>query len=433
MAASEARILANRENAKLSTGPRTEAGKLQARRNALRHGLASTGVVLLPEDEARLAERRRAWGEVPRPADEVEVFLVERAVEHSVKLERASAVESASAVALVERADDAYEADVLRRLEAAEAEVRAWERIGAELAGRGTILRDGIDAMVRLLGLEADDGGRRVDFVELSLAASPTGGRDEATRMAAREAMGDLIGARLEERRRAVARIFEEIDGPEGRNLARAQTALDTGPAGALARRYEEADERGLMRMLDSLDRRRKAAAKSHQPPDIAPADRHSHESGNLGKLPNEPNGHPTIQDQNGSGNLGKLPNVPNGHPTIEDQNGSGNLGKLPNEPNGVEAGEHPDCSGALGKLPNEPNGEGSAQKPGGPGDLGKLPNEPNDLGAAERPSDLGDLGKLPNEPNGRGAGVVSIPIGAIGGNGAGFERIPAARSGVDS
>lgn len=39
MAASEAQIKANRENAKKSTGPRTEAGKSISRMNATRHGL----------------------------------------------------------------------------------------------------------------------------------------------------------------------------------------------------------------------------------------------------------------------------------------------------------------------------------------------------------------------------------------------------------
>jgi hypothetical protein len=37
------RVLANRENAKKSTGPRTSAGKFRAGRNALRHGLSSVG------------------------------------------------------------------------------------------------------------------------------------------------------------------------------------------------------------------------------------------------------------------------------------------------------------------------------------------------------------------------------------------------------
>ena len=43
MSTSEARILANRANALKSTGPRTEAGKLHARRNSLQHGLAEAG------------------------------------------------------------------------------------------------------------------------------------------------------------------------------------------------------------------------------------------------------------------------------------------------------------------------------------------------------------------------------------------------------
>jgi hypothetical protein len=39
--ASEKQIAANRRNAQRSTGPKTEAGKERASRNALCHGLAS--------------------------------------------------------------------------------------------------------------------------------------------------------------------------------------------------------------------------------------------------------------------------------------------------------------------------------------------------------------------------------------------------------
>jgi hypothetical protein len=38
---SERRLAANRRNAARSTGPRTQAGKIRSRRNALRHGLAA--------------------------------------------------------------------------------------------------------------------------------------------------------------------------------------------------------------------------------------------------------------------------------------------------------------------------------------------------------------------------------------------------------
>ena len=41
---------ANRRNALKSTGPRTEAGKLQSRRNAVRHGLMAETVIGSLED-----------------------------------------------------------------------------------------------------------------------------------------------------------------------------------------------------------------------------------------------------------------------------------------------------------------------------------------------------------------------------------------------
>src|SRR6516225_5004482 len=43
-------IDANRRNALRSTGPRTEAGKQQSRRNALRHGLTAETIIAALED-----------------------------------------------------------------------------------------------------------------------------------------------------------------------------------------------------------------------------------------------------------------------------------------------------------------------------------------------------------------------------------------------
>src|ERR1700761_1391396 len=43
-------IEANRRNAANSTGPKTKAGKLRSRRNALRHGLSAETVVEIVED-----------------------------------------------------------------------------------------------------------------------------------------------------------------------------------------------------------------------------------------------------------------------------------------------------------------------------------------------------------------------------------------------
>ena len=49
---SEAQLQANRNNAKHSTGPRTEAGKSRSRLNATRHGLTGQFFVLTEEDRA---------------------------------------------------------------------------------------------------------------------------------------------------------------------------------------------------------------------------------------------------------------------------------------------------------------------------------------------------------------------------------------------
>jgi len=48
----EKQIAANRENARLSTGPRTEAGKAAPSTNAVKHGLTGRFVILPGQQEA---------------------------------------------------------------------------------------------------------------------------------------------------------------------------------------------------------------------------------------------------------------------------------------------------------------------------------------------------------------------------------------------
>lgn len=50
--ASAAQVTANTANAKFSTGPKTDAGKDNAKRNAFKHGLTAATLVLSPEDMA---------------------------------------------------------------------------------------------------------------------------------------------------------------------------------------------------------------------------------------------------------------------------------------------------------------------------------------------------------------------------------------------
>lgn len=58
--ASERQIAANRLNARNSTGPRTEAGKKRASRNALRHGLASQALHVMDAERGEQLARQIA-------------------------------------------------------------------------------------------------------------------------------------------------------------------------------------------------------------------------------------------------------------------------------------------------------------------------------------------------------------------------------------
>ncbi len=96
MPSSEARIRANRENAKRSTGPKTEEGKAQSRRNALKHGLAGAGVVLPDKDAAEVERRTAVYAGELMPVGEVEMALVRRAALNSVRMERGADQQSAA-------------------------------------------------------------------------------------------------------------------------------------------------------------------------------------------------------------------------------------------------------------------------------------------------------------------------------------------------
>jgi len=106
-------IEANRLNALKSTGPRTEAGKQQSRRNALRHGLTAETVISALED----AEEYKAF-EAAITADydaqsAVERELVLRLASILWRLRRATTMETG----LFElQAEHAYECPQSRRL-----------------------------------------------------------------------------------------------------------------------------------------------------------------------------------------------------------------------------------------------------------------------------------------------------------------------------
>jgi hypothetical protein len=71
-------LAANRANSRSSTGPRTESGKSNSCRNALRHGILAKSVVLETDEQRReFGELVRSWSEEFSPEGLLEQFLVE--------------------------------------------------------------------------------------------------------------------------------------------------------------------------------------------------------------------------------------------------------------------------------------------------------------------------------------------------------------------
>jgi len=94
MMATEAQVVANRLNARKSTGPRTPDGKAAVAQNAVRHGLLAQQVVIRGEDPGEFEfYRDQMLGELS-PAGAMESMLAERVVGLAWRLRRAERIQA---------------------------------------------------------------------------------------------------------------------------------------------------------------------------------------------------------------------------------------------------------------------------------------------------------------------------------------------------
>jgi hypothetical protein len=101
--ASEAQVVANRSNARKSTGPRTPEGKTVVSQNAVKHGLLAEHAVVRGEDPGQFEfYRDQMLGELA-PAGQMESVLAERVVSLSWRLQRAERLQTAAFDALDEK------------------------------------------------------------------------------------------------------------------------------------------------------------------------------------------------------------------------------------------------------------------------------------------------------------------------------------------
>ena len=90
---SDKQIAANRSNALLSTGPRTEEGKRRSSLNAMRHGITGQVATMTDEDRAAHDAFSKALMQNLAPDGAMEVQLAQRIATDSWRLNRISAVE----------------------------------------------------------------------------------------------------------------------------------------------------------------------------------------------------------------------------------------------------------------------------------------------------------------------------------------------------
>ncbi|MHC4728914.1 MAG: hypothetical protein ACYS17_16990 [Planctomycetota bacterium] len=90
----EVQILANRRNAKKSTGPRTSKGKTAVSQNAVKHGLLARQTVTSSESQADFEFYRDRMLSELAPAGSMESMLAERIVSLSWRLKRANRIQA---------------------------------------------------------------------------------------------------------------------------------------------------------------------------------------------------------------------------------------------------------------------------------------------------------------------------------------------------
>ncbi len=89
-----AQIKANRNNAKKSTGPRTEEGKTRASKNALKHGLLARDTVLPGENPAEFDRQLSALEADIQPANSLEFELVRQIADSQWRMRRLTRLET---------------------------------------------------------------------------------------------------------------------------------------------------------------------------------------------------------------------------------------------------------------------------------------------------------------------------------------------------
>src|SRR5262249_7550193 len=111
----------NRENARKSTGPKSDEGKRKSRANALKHGLRAEVLPLPGEDPAKIAAREQAWNDYYQPDSPAAHHLVNECVRATLLADRCHTFHAAALAKQVSAAQELWDharEDEVERLKA---------------------------------------------------------------------------------------------------------------------------------------------------------------------------------------------------------------------------------------------------------------------------------------------------------------------------
>lgn len=273
---SDRKRAANRANALKSTGPKSDAGKARASRNALRHGMrSSTG--MLPDTLApALQEATARWIDELRPEGQAEIALVKQAAHASVCMGWLSEQQVATITRQVRRAgeiwDDRqaraaleesklldsepeYAISLLRNSSAGcELLIDLWNDLLIPLREGRSWSDDDRNLLVRLLGQSPDDLNDEAFQIQL-LSCELSDSSDPALKARDSKARGTLsafVEQKMDELENLGKRLWNDLDGSLRRE-AEAAALLPRGKTAGLHLRYQGMHSGGLHRAVNLL------------------------------------------------------------------------------------------------------------------------------------------------------------------------------------
>lgn len=245
--ATEKQIEANRRNAQKSTGPRTDDGKRQSRRNALKHGMAGAGVVLPEEAAGAIARRKEQWRDEYRPVGPSQEWVYDRMVTETVLADECTGRRISLAAEQAERAAESWDDDRDREAEQLAASLprrpgitryrlltskqgvewmlTAWRELDRRVGLDGAVGDEVLTRALDLLGIDpANRSGAREGLLGTTDERAEWRSLVDFAVSDLRRRLDDYLIAR-DERARAYAEVGHGPDGPELRLVRRYEAA----------------------------------------------------------------------------------------------------------------------------------------------------------------------------------------------------------------